>query len=331
VKLQRPDLLSWLLAVLLALLLGYSPDAPALTTPVPARVLDLQGYADAQGAITVVRGGDRVDPYFALQALLLARDHGLDVQPWQTNWIRWWGQQPTGVLARYCRAPVHVGSWRPCQRADADDASLALAVRLLRGVPQAQREALQADRLQHEAEQALQALQDPATGLYRVAPDLPHSLFMDNLEVWSAWPRQALAQAIERHFRRLADDDGLVRYRVSTQPGHREQPGRFYPEAAAQIYPLLLGFDRLPPSPDAIYTRWMQAHRAQWLAHAQHDYPWGLIALLAWQRGDALTAQCWQQHTQALRHGPRWSVTDEVVAQLLPPAQDLPPTLKDCQ
>ena len=330
-KLQRPDPLAWLLALVLALLLGYSPEAPARSVTAPA--LDLQGYADPHGAITVVRDGDRVDPYFALQALLLARDHGLAVEPWQARWIDWWRRQPTGVLARYCRAPLQAGGWRPCQRADADDATLALAVRLLRGVPAAEREALQADRLQHEAEQALRALQDPVTGLYHVAPDLPQHLLMDNLEVWSTWPQRALAQAIDRHFRlpAAAGAGEVTHYRVSTQRGHREQPGRFYPEAAAQIYPLLLGFEPLPQPRTALYAQWMRQHRARWLAEAAHDFPWGPIALLAWQQGDPETVRCWQLHSATLRHGPRWSVTDEVVAQLLPPLQDPLPTLKDCQ
>lgn len=348
-KLQRPDPLAWLLALVLALLLGYSPEAPAAA----ARTLDLQGYADAQGAITVVREGELVDPYFALQALLLARDHGLQVEPWQGRWIDWWRRQPTGVLARYCRAPLQAGGWRPCQRADADDATLALAVRLLRGVPAAEREALQADRLQHEAEQALRALQDLATGLYHVAPDLPQHLLMDNLEVWSTWPQRALAQAIDRHFRLPAESSDphaphlkasqpqaphpqasalhARHYRVSTQRSHREQPGRFYPEAAAQIYPLLMGFEPLPQAPAALYAQWMREHRSRWLAEADNDFPWGPIALLAWQQGDPDTVRCWQQRSAALRHGPRWSVTDEVVAQLLPPLKDPPPTPKDCQ
>ena len=222
------------------------------------------------------------------------------------------------------------------QALPADDASIDLELpvaQLLvrRGIVQA----LQADRLQHEAERALRALQDPVTGLYHVAPDLPQHLLMDNLEVWSTWPQRSLAQAIDRHFRlpgpSASDPSGAPRYRVSTQRGHREQPGRFYPEAAAQIYPLLMGFEPLPQAPAALYVEWMREHRSRWLAEAAHDFPWGQIAWLAWQQGDPDTVRCWQQRTAALRHGPRWSVTDEVVAQLLPPLQDPPPTLKDCQ
>ncbi len=351
-KPARNDLGNWLLAALLALLLGWSPETPAAppaaawsagpghgrdTPMTPARTLDLHGYADAHGAIRLVHGGDQVDPYFALQALLLARDHGLDVQAYQARWIAWIGQhlQPVGVLARYCQAPRRPGGWRPCARADADDATLALWLRLLRGVTAAQREALQADALQAEAEAALLALRDARTGLYRVAPDLPYSLWMDNLEVWSALPTASLSQALVQHFWQPQ----LQRFRVSTQPAHLDVPTRFYPEATAQIFPLLIGWQ--PPAsapalhaalaPSALYARWMQAHRAQWLAHVADDYPWGLIALLAWQQGDLTTVRCWQQLAAPLRHGPRWTVTDEVVAQLLPPFSDPPPTPKDCQ
>lgn len=329
-KRRHASLGPWLLAMALALLLGWSPEGQS-------RPLDLHGYVDAHGAIRLVHGGEQVDPYFALQALLLARDQGLDVQAYQSRWIGWIGrhQQPVGVLARYCTAPRRAGGWRPCARADADDASLALWLRLLRGVPQAERQALQADTLQAEAEAALVRLREPRSGLFIVAPDLPYSLWMDNLEVWSAWPSQALSQALVQHF--WQPQTG--RFRVSTQRAHLDVPGRFYPEATAQIYPLLLGWQPPPGTsalqawrePEALYARWMQAHRAQWLAHLEHDYPWGLIALLAWQHGDRGTVHCWQHRAYPLRHGPRWTVTDEVVAQLLPPLTDPPPPKEDCQ
>jgi hypothetical protein len=336
-------LLDWALALLLALLLAWCPDSRALTPvqtlmqtpglPVtvppglqPRRTLDLQGYADAQGAISVLHQGPRVDPYFALQALLLARDHGVDVLDLQARFIDWLAQaQPaTGVLARYCRAAQ---GWRACARADADDAALALWLRLLRGVPAAQRPGLRADLLQARAEQQLRALYNPRTGLYIVSPELPYSLWMDNLEVWTAWPQRALSEALMAHFWQPQQQ----RFRTSTQPGHRERPERFYPEQAAQIYPLLTGW--LPPGQDAaaLYARWMQAHRGDWLAHMAHDYPWAPIALLAWQHGDTSSVRCWQQRAAPMRHGDRWTVTDEVVAQLLPPLQDPPPTKEDCQ
>ncbi|MFY7873605.1 MAG: hypothetical protein ACOVQL_14675, partial [Limnohabitans sp.] len=66
-------LLDWALALLLALLLAWCPDSRALTPVLPVtvptgleprRTLDLQGYADAQGAISVLHQGPRVDPYF---------------------------------------------------------------------------------------------------------------------------------------------------------------------------------------------------------------------------------------------------------------------------
>ena len=44
-----------------------------------SKALNLNGYMDNTGAITVQHGGDTVDPYFALQALLLAKAHGLDI------------------------------------------------------------------------------------------------------------------------------------------------------------------------------------------------------------------------------------------------------------
>ena len=194
-------------------------------------------------------------------------------------------------------------------------------------------EILQADALQAEAEAALARLRDKTTGLYIVSPDLPYSLWMDNLEVWSALPSRALSQALLRHFWQPQ----AQRFRVSNQARHVERPDRFYPELTAQIFPLLLGWQPPDPAlrealaPAALYARWMRAHRAQWLAQMDHDYPWGLLALLAWQQGDLQTVRCWQQRTVHLRHGARWTVTDEVVAQLLPPPEFSPTTPKDCQ
>jgi len=69
---------------------------------------------------------------------------------------------------------------------------------------------------ENRAAKALQALRDPKTGLYRVSRDIPHSLFMDNLEIWSTQPTAALARAIQTAFW----DEALQVYRVTTQTAH---------------------------------------------------------------------------------------------------------------
>jgi len=159
-----------------------------------AQVLDLRGYTDATGAITVQYQGDTVDPYFALQALGVAQSHGLDISPYALAWARWLAQryQEAGHIGRYCQSGVKpLTTWRWCKPPDADDSSLALWLHFLHRLPSSVRDQLPIDTLQARAAQDLRQLNNPATGLYHVSPHIRHSLFMDNLEVWSAaLPRQ---------------------------------------------------------------------------------------------------------------------------------------------
>jgi hypothetical protein len=93
---------------------------------------------------------------------------------------------------------------------------------------------------------------------------------------------------------------------------------------------LLVGFPGVPGGAAPHYQRWMALHRAPWLAQIGHEFPWGLIAVVAWQQGDANTVRCWQHKALPLRHSFFWTVTDEVVAQLLPPLTAPLPNPKDC-
>lgn len=290
-----------------------------------SKALDLSGYMDSTGAITVQHNGDTVDPYFALQALLLAQSHGLEMAQQARAWSNWLAPHflATGQLGRYCKTRL---GWAQCKPPDGEDASLALWLVFLNTVPAKQLQTAQVPVLRKRATQALRALHDPQTGLYRVSKDLPYSLFMDNLEVWSAWPSPALAHAIQHHFW----DARLQVYRVSTQASHPHPMAVFYPDATAQLYPLLLKFPGTPGEASAFYRQWMAQHRHHWLSQMAGDFAWGLIALIAWEQGDLHTVQCWQQYALALRHSPHWTVTDEVVAQILPPLPDPTLNLKDC-
>ena len=73
-----------ILANLLALwMLMHATIASAL------QKLELQGYVDDSGAITILNGGDTTDPYFALQALLLAHDNGMDISAPALKFANW--------------------------------------------------------------------------------------------------------------------------------------------------------------------------------------------------------------------------------------------------
>ena len=304
-RLKVLQVLRWMLVLM----------AACLSLPGHSKALDLTGYIDAQGAITVQRHGDTVDPYFALQALWLAQAHGLDTAAPAAAWFDWLAAryQTQGRLDRYCQNNT---GWWPCKAADADDASLALWLGFLNTRAPDPRQASPNTALQRQAQRDLQSLRDRQSGLYRVSHQVPHSLFMDNLEVWSVLASPRLARAIQHTFW----DPQRHIYKVSTQPDHPHPMAVFYPDAAAQLYPLLVRFPHIPGGASAFYQRWITQHRQAWLAQMHTDFAWGLIALVAWQQGDQDTVGCWQQQATALRHGLHWTVTDEVVFQILPPS-----------
>ena len=118
-----------------------------------AKTLDLSGYTDASGAITVQHQGDTVDPYFALQALWLAQSQGMDTSAHALPFARWLAGQysAAGHLGRYCKTAER---WTWCKAPDADDASLALWLLLLRHLPEADRQHLNASAVEARAWQA---------------------------------------------------------------------------------------------------------------------------------------------------------------------------------
>ena len=63
--------------ILLVCVLGFAALHTAIAAARPP--LDLGAYTEQSGAITILNGGDSADPYFALQALLLGYDNGLDI------------------------------------------------------------------------------------------------------------------------------------------------------------------------------------------------------------------------------------------------------------
>ncbi|MGB4115495.1 MAG: hypothetical protein WBK51_02995 [Polaromonas sp.] len=284
--------------------------------------LDLQGYADANGAIAILNAGDTTDPYFALQALLLAHDNGLDITVPATKFANWLvsRQKPDGTFDRFCLSATK--AWVSCKTADADDSLLALWMRLLETMPEqlAKNPVWQGSHA--VSKKSLDYLFQPSRGIYMVSPVYLHGLFMDNLEVWSlkAHSKQSkpaevdkLAQGIHNTFWQPVNKSFLV----STQLEQRTQKPLFYPDHVAQIFPLLVDFPILPQNAKQYYKNWMQMHRAEWLRQGDADYPWGLLAVLAVRQGDEPSARCWLRETSGMRHSRRWAVTDEAAYQIL--------------
>ena len=85
--------------LVVGILLGVTGCASA------APRLDLGGYADESGAITVLHKGDSADPYFAMQALMLAHENGMDVSAPAEKFVNWLvpRQKPDGTFDRFCR------------------------------------------------------------------------------------------------------------------------------------------------------------------------------------------------------------------------------------
>ena len=291
--------------------------------------LDLQGYSDASGAITILNGGEITDPYFALQAMLLAHDNGLNISGPAEKFANWLvpRQKPDGTFDRFCQSATK--TWVSCKAADADDSLLALWMRLLQTMPEQLGKNLAWKNSYAASEKALANLFQPSQGIYMVSPVILHGLFMDNLEVWSLKAHlklvkpsevEKLAQTIHATFWQPVNKNFLV----STQLEQRTQKPQFYPDHVAQIFPLLVDFPILPQKAKQYYKNWMQMHRAEWLRQGDADYPWGLLAVLALRQGDEPSARCWLREASGMRHSSRWAVTDEAAFQILTSKRIIP-------
>jgi hypothetical protein len=309
-------ILRWLLPALLV---------PFLSSPVvlqAAPALDLRGFADGSGAIMILETGNVIDPYFTLQALLLAHENGLDISAYASPWVNWLiaRQRLDGSFDRYCRSgPV----WLACRGADADDALLAIWLKFLETMP-AQLDSQPAWRKSHDAaSKTLATLLDRKRGIYLVSPTFQQGLFMDNLEVWSyQTARTGVAASVgAREFARAIRttfwDAPSGRFLVSTQPEQKAMTPGFYPDHVAQLFPLLVDYPLLPAGTGSYYRTWMKQHRALWLSQVSHDYAWGLIAYVALKQNDKPSAQCWLREALPYQQTGHWTVTDEVIAQIL--------------
>lgn len=304
-------------SIALALTLGHTSISNA------APKLELAGYADGGGAISVLHNGESADPYFAIQALLLAHDNGMDVTTVTEKFIDWLlpRQKPDGTFDRFCRDGG--GKWLACKVADADDSLLALWMRLLQTMPIKLSKNPLWMKSYLTSQVSLERLFQPSRGIYMVSPVYLHGLFMDNLEVWSLKShlklpgQQTEVNKLGKAIRETFWDPANQRFLVSTQLEQRSENPTFYPDHVAQIFPLLVDFPIDPGGSRSFYRAWMSAHRAEWLVQSKTDYPWGLIAVLALRQNDKASAQCWLRQAEVNRHSERWAVTDETAYQIV--------------
>lgn len=300
----------------------------AATQAAHGETLILRGYQLPDGAITTLYGGDVVDPYFAIRALLLAEDGGLAIHAPARAFILWMlqRQREDGLFERYCAKPGE--QWQTCAAADADDALLAMWLELLAIVPPPRGYEKQWRESAFKANRQLALLKNPQTGIYHISATLPVGLFMDNLEIYQAFRRigrhteaKQLAQAIETVFWREEKQN----YAASTQ---ERTESAFYPDRVAQIYPLLFNYKKAGRDNAAFMRAWLAENRADWPSNTPADYPWGLAAVAALKAGVQNAAYCWQVRAIPFRYGKQWNVLEEASLQYVEQRlKKMPPTV----
>jgi hypothetical protein len=279
--------------------------------------LDLSSFSRADGSLTVHAGGKDCDPYFAMKALLIAARLGLNTRATTQSFISWLAprQRPDGGFDRFT---LNGTAWAFGAKADADDSSLALWMQLLCLSGQ-----IPAREFSFRKSAALlDKLRTPA-GTYSIALDTPVQLLMDNCEVYEsllacstlfpALRPQAdnLARAIVRQFRVRGDDP----WRVSSQ----DVPiNSFYPQAAAQLYPLLGGLESASNVRSARLATWYAKHGQQWLSGTADEFPWGLMAVAYFLGNRRPEVKSWLTYVAPIRaEGRRWNILEEAIWQAL--------------
>ncbi len=327
--------------------------ATSAATPAPAQAgrpqLDLIAFQRPSGALLTTpdhRSG--IDPYFALKALWLADRLGMDVQRHWAPFAAWMvdHQEDDGRWSRWRVADAADTRERRWLLADADDALLALWLHCVAtlGLP----EPLQATHrngLRQAASWLLGPLMDVDLGVYRITADADVHLWMDNIEVWAAlrslaranlawsgpWaaavPWQRRADALAVNMRRVFLSGEREGARVSTQ--HDSRPPSFYPDQVVAPFAWLHGWPAQAGQPTLTSTpaqqAWFRQHEADWARNAETDYPWGLLAVAAWQSGDLAVAERWLQRSTPMRGGPRWNILEEAAWQGLSAAMRAAP------
>ena len=301
------------------------------TTPTnakaPDRTLNLQDYLSGTGAITVVRAGLVIDPYFSIKALLCGHRLGLQVDHLALPLLDWLvpRQQLDGTFSRYRSQGAE---WHAYAPADADDSMAAGVIELIALLApvhgMSPQWAIAIERCQGLLTKLLSD-----RGTYDLSLTTPVQLLMDNCEVHQAIREYADCQ--RRRFRLLAAwqsyrkaqrlrtaivdqfwQPDQRRYRISSQPRSADA---FYPDATAQWFPRLCGLNDHIGIPIVELAPWLQRYGDGWLAGASDHYPWGLMAMAMRLAGRADLVARWLSLAAGLRDSARWNVLEEAIYQ----------------
>jgi hypothetical protein len=311
-----------LYALLISLFFTLQPSA------VMAADFDLSKYQEADGAIVTWHGSGVVDPYFAMKALLMAKDAGLSIRKPAMAWVEWMlkMQRPDGLFERYKLDENK--QWKSYAQADADDALLAIWIQLLHSL--APREGLPAawQESAKKAEEQLEKLHNKESGIYHISEALPVGLLMDNIEIYTAF------ESIAKDLKRLGQHSRAKEYAQKADKLHQgiltvfnptdstqclittqtRTEKEFYPDKVAYIFslPYVLEDKKILVEK---YKQWIRSHRKEWFSKLNDNYPWGLLAVISLAVGDSDTASCWRN--MMLHQGERkfWNVMEEAALQ----------------
>ncbi len=297
-----------------------------------ATALKLSDYQLDDGAIVLKRDEPFVDPYFSTKALLIAAQHGLQVNEVARKWVNWLlpRQLADGRFMRFCKQTMASRDWAACHEADADDAMMAMWLALIAETMQDPLPKNILESIERSLKQ-LEKLRVADSGVYLVSETNKVALLMDNVEIYEGYRAlsrhfqkrgdaarakryaaraSALAAAIERVFWSPAQQ----RYRITTQT---REANDFYPDRLAQLYPLLGDLPDVRNNRAAVYRDWLQANRGNWLALSADEFPWGLVAIAALRMGDLNTAANWNAIAGSLRGSQRWNVLEEAIYEVV--------------
>ncbi len=284
----------------------------------PARAaVPFERFTHSDGAITVAAHSNSVDPYFANKALIIAHEAGLDVNDITLAWLLWLlpRQRSDGGFDRFCG---QTNSWRACDRADADDSSVASFLQLValyeqsphRRVVLGQTKVFEGMARAQASAMILLSRLATVRGTYRAFPDEPIEFLMDNTEVYAglvAIGRIAeathLKRAIYQHFRKKSQ----------WQPANESyKQFDFYPSALAPTYlwhtKLITG-----ATIDQEFKLWVRQWGREWIMQINDAYAWGLVAWGARNTSEQHWIRCWRHRHAQHDRTQGWTVIDEAV------------------
>jgi hypothetical protein len=284
----------------------------------------LTQFTRSNGVIVVAINSNSVDPYFTNKALIIAWEAGLDVKQTTKDWLLWLvqRQRSDGGFDRYC---AQGDGWRVCDRADADDSSVATFLHLAalykkstmpadktdinRPISPAVENILDLVNAEKKAMQLLTRLRTPR-GTYRAFENESIEFLMDNTEVYAslvATSRAAQAVALKRAIYKN------FFHKTNWQPANTQYAQfNFYPSALAPTYLWHTGLVDSKTT-DKEFGAWTQKWGKQWLTRNQDAYAWGLVAWGARNTKDQHWIRCWRHRYESHDRREGWTVIDEAI------------------